>query len=58
MIGCTKNDKFYVDKSSFKRINRNAKKYREYMQKVIDKKWLCCYGAGSLKFVWKKESAV
>ena len=58
LMGFTKNDKFYVDKSSFKRINRNAKKYREYMQKVIDKKWLCCYGAGSLKFVWKKESAV
>ena len=54
--GYTGKDKFYIDKSNNKRINRSASRYSEYMQNVKDGKWLLCYGAGSLRFVWRKEN--
>lgn len=37
------------------RIKRSAKKYKEYMEAVVNKKLLCCYGAGNLKYIWKKD---
>lgn len=50
--GFTGPDKFYVEKGTFRRIQRSASKYREYMEKVVANKMFCCHGAGSLKFVW------
>ena len=51
----TSPDKFYVTNDhKLTRIKRSAKKYKEYMEAVVNKKLLCCYGAGNLKYVWKK----
>lgn len=50
--GFTGSDKFYIDIESMKRIPRRSTKYREYMKKVVEGKYYCCYGAGSLKFLW------
>ena len=52
--GFTGPDKFYIDEMGV-RIPRRANKYKEYKENVDSGKWLLCYGAGSLRFVWRKS---
>lgn len=53
--GFTGPDKFYITVHSTKRFNRSPAKYREFKQLVVQGKLFECYGAGSMRFVWKKE---
>ena len=51
--GYTGPDKFYIQPNTFQRINRNPYKYKEFKALVDENKLFECYGAGSLRFVWK-----
>lgn len=51
--GYTGPNKFYV--KQFKRIERNPARYKEYKELVKQNKLLLCYGAGSMRFVWKNS---
>lgn len=53
--GYTEPDKFYVTASTCERINRNPYKYRQMKELVQKKELLECYGAGSMRFVWKEK---
>lgn len=54
--GYTGPDKFYVTPHSTKRINRSLSKYREYKKLVNEKKLFECYGAGSIRFIWRRNN--
>lgn len=55
--GITNPDKFYILPTTKPvRIKRSAQKYKEYMEKVVNQKLFCCYGAGNLKYVWRSEN--
>lgn len=53
--GYTGPDLFYVKNSSIERVSRNPYKHKEYKELVEKGRMFRCYGAGSLRFVWKKE---
>lgn len=53
--GCTGPDKFYIENNTFKRHARNPYKYKQYKQLVEENKLFECYGAGSLRFIWRKD---
>ena len=53
--GFTGPDLFYVKNSSIERVSRNPYKHKEYKQLIEKGRMLKCYGAGSLRFVWKKQ---
>lgn len=53
--GFTGPDKFYITVHSTKIFNRSPAKYQEFKRLVNEKKLFECYGAGSIRFVWKKE---
>ena len=53
--GHTGPDKFYVSAHGYKRFNRSPFHYQEFKEKVKKKQLFECYGAGSLRFVWRKE---
>ena len=44
----------FIDQN-LKRINRNPSKYKEYMEKVKENRFLLTYGAGNLKYDWKQQ---
>jgi hypothetical protein len=63
-IGYTKFDKFYLKRekkvdlfNNYIRVNRQASKYKEYMDNVKNGKMFLCYGAGSLKYIYKTLDA-
>lgn len=53
--GYTGPDKFYIENNTFKRHARNPYKYKQYKQLVEENKLFECYGAGSLRFMWRKD---
>lgn len=57
LTGYTGPDKFYVTADHhYTRINRDPHNYHELMNKVAQHKLWLCYGAGSLRFVWKNPN--
>lgn len=54
-VGYTGPDKFYVENNHLIRHTRNPYKYREFKDGVKSGKYMECYGAGSMKFVWKSN---
>jgi len=56
--GYTEPDKFYVEVNTMMRINRNPYKYQEFKTLVKSGKLIECYGAGSMRFVWKNPNNV
>ena len=55
--GFTGPDKFYITVHSTKRFNRSPAKYHEFKELVNQKKLFECYGAGSMRFIWKKDES-
>ena len=53
--GFTGPDKFYVTVHSTKRFSRSPSRYHEFKELVRQKKLLECYGAGSMRFIWRKD---
>lgn len=53
-IDYTGPDKFFIENNTLIRHLRNPYKYKFYKEAVKQGKFMECYGAGSLKFVWKK----
>ena len=52
--GYTGPNKFYVTNTTVPlRINRNPYKYKEFKKLIAKNKLYTCYGAGSLRFIWK-----
>lgn len=48
-------NKFYVTADHhYLRINRNPYAYKKLMKKVAKHKMWLCYGAGSMRFIWKR----
>lgn len=55
--GYTGPNKFYITNTISKiRINRNPYKYKILKDLCIKNKLYTCYGAGSLRYIWKKEN--
>ena len=54
--GYTGPDMFYITNSSLKRISRNPYKHKEYKELIERGRLLKCYSAGSLRFIWSKNS--
>lgn len=53
--GYTGPDKFYITADHhYLRINRNPYAYKELMEKVSKRKVWLCYGAGSMRFIWRR----
>ena len=54
-VGYTGPDKFYIENNNLIRHTRNPYKYKDFKDKVKSGKYMECYGAGSMKFVWKSK---